>query len=452
MTKVIQAAPSRDRLPLGEAMRHADATRIAAALTESRAELLAMWGGFERALGSDGLRIGYDPVLNLPLWELGHIGWFEEWWIARNRDRARGIQFDPALARTPSLLPAADALYDSANVEHTRRWQLDLPGADATRRYLSDVREETLTLLVLSGPGDDSLYFFRLVLFHEAMHREAWQMMAQQLGIDLGLAFTNKIARQSRISGTSGAGGAGGQWKVPGGSRRIGASAGGFAFDNELQAHEQMVESFSIDRAAVSWRRYLPFIEAGGYDDQRLWSFEGWLWRQQRGNEMPRHLRRAGEGWQQRHFGRWLPLDLDAQAVHLAAHEAAAWCRFAGRRLPTEFEWETAAVLGSALLEPLDWGGASSAETPAHPQSASDSRERFDWGNVWEWTANAHAPYSGFRPHPYREYSAPFFDGRPVLRGGSWATDPILLHPRYRNYFSADRADVFAGFRSCAAR
>ncbi|MEO8248842.1 MAG: selenoneine synthase SenA [Burkholderiales bacterium] len=418
MTSVIQASPACNLLPQGQAMRHADPARIAVALTESRAELLAMWGGFERTLGAGGLRIGYDPVLNLPLWELGHIGWFEEWWIARNRDRARGIHYDAALARAPSLLPGSDALYDSANVEHTRRWQLDLPGADETRGYLSDVRDATLALLTQSRSDDDALYFFRLVLFHDAMHREAWRMMAQHLGIDLGLGITHPVAHE-RVADS--------QWQVPGGLRRIGASGGGFAFDNELKAHEQVVESFGIDRAVVPWRRYLPFIEAGGYDDERLWPFDGWQWRKQHSNGMPLHLRRSGDGWQQHRFGRWLPIELDAPALHLTAHEAAAWCRFAGRRLPTEFEWETAAVLAMELREP------------------------FDWGRVWEWTASPHAPYPGFMAHPYREYSAPFFDGRPVLRGGSWATDPILLHPRYRNYFSANRADVYAGLRSCTA-
>lgn len=416
MSMVIQAADDTD----AQSMRHADAARLESALSEGRARLLAMFDGFERALGACGLRIAFDPVLNLPLWELGHIGWFEEWWIARNRDRARGTGYAEHALRPRSLMMDADAFYDSSRVPHARRWQLALPDAAATRAYLAEVRDLTLSLLRASGPGDEAFYFFRLVLFHEDMHREAWFMIAQQLGIELGVAVPGRETRSA---------GAAGEWRVPAGVRRIGTSGPGFAFDNELGAHERCIDAFSIDRAAVSWARYLPFIEAGGYERKNLWTRDGWHWRERHGNGLPLHLRRDDDdGWQQRRFGIWKPLDPGAPAVQLSAHEADAWCRFAGRRLPTEAEWESAALL------------------------AFEQGEAFDWGRVWEWTASPFAPYPGFEPHPYRDYSQPFFDGRPVLRGASFATAPGMRHPRYRNYFPRERNDVFAGFRSCAAR
>lgn len=137
------------------------------------------------------------------------------------------------------------------------------------------------------------------------------------------------------------------------------------------------------------------------------------------------HLRLAPGGWWQCRFGVWTPLDPARAALHLSAHEAEAWCRWAGRRLPSEAEWETAATLCEA------------------------AGERFEWGQVWEWTASPFAPYAGFSGHPYRDYSQPWFDGRPVLRGASFATVPHLRHARYRNFFAVDRDDVFAGFRSC---
>jgi EgtB-related family protein len=195
-----------------------------------------------------------------------------------------------------------------------------------------------------------------------------------------------------------------GDWQVPGGARLIGSTGPGFAFDNELGAHTQWVAAFTIDRAPVTWRRYLPSLDAGS---------------------QPIHLRRSGGGWRQRRFGRWQPLDLDTPALHLTAHQAAAWCAWAGRRLPTEAEWETAALQAAA------------------------TGEAFDWGQVWEWTASPFAAYPDFSVHPYRDYSQPWFDGRPALRGASFATSPLLRHPRYRNFFPADRNDVFAGFRSC---
>ena len=138
---------------------------------------------------------------------------------------------------------------------------------------------------------------------------------------------------------------------------------------------------------------------------------------------VPRYLRRRGRHWERWRDGRWQRLDLREAACHLSHHEALAWCAWAGRRLPTEHEWERA-----ACTQP----------------------EAFAWGEVWEWTASPFRPYPGFAPHPYREYSAPWFDGRPVLRGASCLTQPRLRDARYRNYFTAGRHDVPAGFRTCA--
>ena len=382
-----------------------------------RAQLLALFDGFERALGRDGLRIAFDPVLNLPLWELGHIGWFEEYWLARHPDRRRGIACDPGVGREVSVLAGADGFYDSSNVPHAQRWLLYLPSVEATRDYLAQVRESTLALLRQSAGSDDELYFFRLALMHEDMHREAWHFMAQHLGIDLGPAMTGRAPQPAHTRG---------EWAVPGGTYQLGVDGGGFAFDNELGAHAVDVAPFSIDRAPVSWRRFLPFIESGGYGSERLWTAPGWAWRARQGLEHPRHLRHTDGGWQQQRFGAWVALDPDTPALHLSAHEAQAWCRWSGRRLPSEAEWESAALQARGQGEP------------------------FEWGEVWEWTASPFRPYAGFASHPYRDYSQPWFDGRPVLRGGSFATTPHLKHPRYRNFFTADRQDVFAGFRSCA--
>lgn len=401
----------------GVAMRHAAAAALEAALTDGRTRLLALFEGLRAALGPRGLRIARDAAVNLPLWELGHVGWFEEVWVSRNTDRARGVEGDPLAPRTASLLEGADAFYDSSAVAHATRWRLALPDVDATRDYLDAVRASTLALLRDSASSDRALYFFRLALFHEAMHCEAWHFMAQRLGLDPGPA-TRRPGPRTRPAAT-------GDWRVPAGRRRIGTTAPGFAFDNELGAHEVDLEAFAIDRAPVAWAAFLPFVEAGGYADPAAWTPAGRDWLRRGGATAPAHLRRGAHGWECESFGRWRPLDPDAPACHLTTHEAEAWCRWAGRRLPTEAEWETAATLA----------------TPA---------DGFDWGEVWEWTASAFAPYAGFAPHPYRDYSQPWFDGRRVLRGGSFATAPWMRHPRYRNFFPEERNDVFAGFRSCA--
>jgi len=396
------------------AARTSDAAGLAAALTASRRDTLATFAVFERAL--PGLRVPRWETLNPPLWELGHVGWFQEVWIARNPQRRAGVAADPAAARADGVRAHADALYDSSHVAHERRWHLDLPDATRTLRTLAQVRERTLALLRAGHDSDDALYFFRLALMHEAMHHEAGVMIAQALALEVIDALASASPATSATTG---------DLDVLGSSLALGAHDGGFAFDNELGAHRVEVPAFSIARGPVTWAAYLPFIEAGGYDNPRWWTTAGRVWRQRAlPNGLPRYLSRGDDGaWRRAQFGEWVELDPDQPAFHLSLHEAAAWCAWAGRRLPTEFEWMLAAAHGD--------GG-------------------FAWGQVWEWTASPFEPWPGFVPHPYRDYSQPWFDGRPVLKGGSFATAPRMKHPRYRNFFTADRNDVFAGFRSCA--
>lgn len=399
------------------AARHADADLLRSALADTRARLLRQFAAYERALGASGYAVPLSAELNPPLWELGHVGWFEEYWIARFGQRHLGIDSDPATPRAASVVARADAMYHSGLVPHDSRWRLDLPDADRTQRDLQRIRERTLRLLDIAGGDDAALYFFRLALFHEDMHREAWVYMAQTLGFEPDVEQVGPLA--SPLDGQ--------RWQLPGGTVAIGSEPGGFAFDNELGRHELRLADFEIDRAPVSWARYLEFVQAGGYAEPRWWTPEGWAWRKACNAAGPRYLaREEGGPWMQRRFGRLTELDVAAPALHLTAHEARAWCRWAGRRLPTEAEWEHAAAC------------------------AGSTGEAFDWGQVWEWTASAFTPYPGFEPHPYRDYSAPWFDGRPVLRGASFATAPRMRSARYRNFFPAERNDIFAGFRSCA--
>ena len=402
-------------------LRHGASAELAAALADARAHTLCLFDAFETTL-PPGFEVPYQAELNPPLWELGHIAWFEESWLARNPLRGRWRDAGPDSARAASCLRHsrnADALYDSSFVAHARRWGLDLPNAQATRRYAYEVRERSLALLhdmSRDAPhDDDALYFHRLALAHEDMHGEAAIYMAQQLALPIGHALRATAPIACTLEG---------EVMLPGGAYVLGSPNSGFSFDNELNAHELMLKPFSIDRTPVSWARLLPFIDAGGYDNQRWWTGEGFAWRQKHSNGRPRYLRRDADGaWQRASFGRWLPLDLQQPAMNLSQHEALAWCAFAGRRLPSEAEWECAATT-------LD--------------------DSFEWGQVWEWTSSPFTPYPGFTPHPYRDYSKPWFDGRPVLRGASFATAPRMKHPRYRNYFPAERNDIFAGLRSCA--
>ncbi len=399
-----------------EAARCGGKAPLADALRDARTRSLALFSAHEAALGP-GLRVPCTPELNLPLWELGHIGWFADWWLARNPQRHLGMHADPNAARSPARQTArgvdADALYHSSLVAHDNRWRLDLPDAAAVRADLAASLSDTLALLAHAPEDDTGLYFFRLALFHEDMHAEAAVYMAQTLGFD---PLQHPPAAPTQARRRQALGIAATDWT-------LGRSGPGFAFDNELGAHGVAVSAFEIDAQPVTWSQFLPFVESGACAQRRFWSEPGWCWRRAQERQAPRYLRQGSQGWEQQVFGRWRALDLAAPACHLTAFEAQAWCAWAGRRLPTEAEWEVA------------------AQDPG-----------FEWGSVWEWTASAFAPFPGFVPHPYVDYSQPWFDGRPVLKGASFATVPRMRHPQYRNYFSPERNDIVAGFRSVVAR
>ena len=372
-------------------------------LPQVRAHTLALYAAYERA----GMaQVPYAESLNPPLWELGHVGWFQEYFVGRNQQRALGAACPPH-ARLPSILPQADQWYDSGKVAHSTRWQLPLLAAPACRAYLEQTLAHTLQCLAQAGTTDAHLYFYRLVLMHEAMHAEAAVYMAQELGVsispDLIATYDNMTLTFGKISikkqvYTLGAGTAGH------------AAAQGFVFDNELAANSLQLDAFEIDAQVVSWAQYLPFIEATG-------------------RALPRYVRRAlngqSHGFETQVFGQWQPLNPEAPAVHVSWQDATGWCAWAGRRLPTEAEWECAAT-------------------------SCSSAPHFHWRQVWEWTSTPFAPYPGFAPHPYADYSEPWFHTRQVLRGACPATLPIMRHPSYRNFFTTDRTDIYAGFRSCA--
>ena len=392
--------------PVHSAVRTASAADLALALQHTRTRTLGLMQAWQNAMPD--LSVPPLPSMNPPLWEWGHIAWFQEWWTVRNRQRHLGTRSASSGADfDASLLPDADALYNSSEVAHGSRWALPLPDLAGTQAYLAQVLQRSLDHLQAAleagqGVSDEALYFWRLVLQHEDMHNEASVYMAQALGLALPPALcwreptAGDAARHEAPSGQDG-----GIW-VPAQVDILGHAGPGFAFDNERQAHPQALAAFEIDAAAVTWARYLPFVQATGH-------------------AQPPHVRCVDGIWQAQHFAQWQQLDLQAPAVHLNAFDAQAWCEWAGRRLPTEAEW------------------ACAAQQPG-----------FVWGQVWEWTASDFAPYPGFEVHPYRDYSAPWWHDHRVLRGASAATSAHVVDVRYRNFFVPERRDIFAGFRSVA--
>ena len=393
------------------------------------------------------------PIVNPVLWEIGHVGWFHEFWTLR---RVHGQD---------SLLERSDRLWNSSTVAHDTRWELDLPDRAGVFGYMADVLEAQLDRLGgdVSAPAR---YFYELSIRHEDMHVEALAYTRQTLG----------YTRPHRLGGParSQAGAWPGEAKVPGGRWRLGATPDdGFVFDNEKWSHEVSIAPFEIARAPVTNADFAAFVEHGGYGRREFWSDEGWAWRERTGADKPVYwLAKDGGQWTWRRHGTVEPLPPDAPVVFVTWYEADAWCRFAKRRLPTEAEWEAAAVgepsqdgtrlsgvkrrwpwgeaaptgehaiLDFACGDPIDVAGCAAGD------SAFGCRQMI--GNVWEWTASDFVPFAGFSADPYEDYSRPWFGTRKVLRGGAFATSARIARPLYRNFFTPDRNDVIAGFRTCA--
>jgi len=424
------------------------------ALLDARERTLALTSGLDDAQWM-GPRLA---IVNPILWELGHVAWFQEYWTLRH---GRGRQ---------EQLPGGDALYDSARVAHDTRWDLPLLPRAQVLAYLARTLGDSLE--VLGTAPDEGAYFHKLALFHEDMHGEAFVSTRQALRYPApplpGSPGEGREARSrgdGRDAGSPGEGPLPGDVEVPGARYLLGAARdASFVFDNEKWGHAALVPTFRIARAPVTNAQFAEFVEAGGYRDDRFWSPEGARFRALLDARMPVYWQRAtGGGFLERRFQSVEPLRPHCPAIHLSWFEADAYCRWAGRRLPTEAEWELAAATPDGRRFP--WGDAAPdasranlegtaggvVDVAAHPAGDSAHGCRQLVGNVWEWTATDFGPYPGFVADPYKEYSAPWFESpHKVLRGGSWATRGRLLRNTFRNFYPPDRRDVLAGFRTCA--
>lgn len=405
-----------------------------------------------------GPRLG---IVNPLRWEIGHVAWFQEYWILRHLG---GLQ---------PMLSHGDGLYDSARVAHDARWDLPLPSRLDTLAYMRQVLDRVCDLGDKRHrepiDGYDEIYFLHLVLFHEQMHAEAITYTRQTLCYaPPRLAISSDIGARGQATPVSG------DAVIPGGAFALGALHGAaFQFDNEQPSHNIKVAPFSISKTAVNNGQFVAFVEDGGYTRCELWSDEGWHWKGNAGAEHPVYWQREPGGrWLRRNFNEWVPLADRVALIHVNWYEADAYCRWAGRRLPTEAEWEMAAsceptIDGRSISNQkrrypwgddaptperanLDWRAMGCIEADALPAGDSAFGCRQMIGNVWEWTATTFEGYPGFVPGPYMEYSEPWFGDHKVLRGGCWATRSQMIRSAYRNFYTPDRRDVWAGFRTCA--
>lgn len=415
-------------------------SELAEQLRDARERTLQLVEGLtpEQLMGQKNL-----ATINPLPWEIGHVAYFHEFWCIRQR---HGLS---------SILGNADQLYDSIHIAHDTRWDLPLPRTEEILDYMARVQARELQLLQTEDDSEAAQYLYRYALFHEDMHTEAFTVTRQTLG------YPPPPVKPEPASPVV-AGSLEGDVTVPACEYTLGALPGsGFCFDNEKWGHKIRVDRFEIARAPVTNGQYRKFVEADGYSNRNYWDDDGWQWRQQCQLQHPVCWHYKDGEWQHRLFDRWYPLPLHQPVTHVSWHEAQAWCRWAGRRLPTEAEWELAA--SGPDKQPFPWGveppTQSTVNMDSHvigcidvaalPDSDSPYGCRQMLGNVWEWTDTTFAPYPDFKPDMYADYSQPLFNITRVLRGGAWATRSRMIRNTWRNYYGADRNDVFSGFRTC---
>jgi iron(II)-dependent oxidoreductase len=429
--------------PLG-GVESLDKAAIEVALAEARERTLAL---VTRLDERDVNRV-HSTLMSPLAWDIGHIAAFEDLWLGHH---AGGLE---------PLRPDLWEVYDASETPRCDRGELPYLRKREARDYQAAVRERSLTVLerVDLGDPDDPLnhggFVWEMVARHEHQHCET---MLQTIclaepgmyePVRRALPSADAIGAQSRV-------------RIDGGPFLAGAAAAGFAYDNERPRHAVEVPPFEIDRLPVTNADWQEFMADGGYRRRSVWTAEGWDWRRRENAERPLYWTADGR---ERVCDRIEPIDPALPVMHVSWFEADAFARWAGRRLPTELEWEKAAAWGPAATEPsrFPWGEEPAtdeqanlghtafgpAPAGAHPAGASAYGVLGMTGDAWEWTASRFEAYPGFRPFPYREYSEVFFGGDyRVLRGGSWATSRRVAVNSFRNWDHPGRRQIFAGLR-----
>lgn len=435
MTGAMKSEPSADMLR----------SRIADELERARSRTTSL----TQAVNDADLMRQHSPIMSPLVWDLAHVGNQEELWLVRDVGGREPIRRD------------IDDLYDAFKQPRVTRPSLPLLPPDEARAYLATVRDKVHDLLDRVRFSDRPLvadgFAFGMIVQHEQQHDETMLATHQLRSGPPVLGAPPPPKPRTRVAD---------EVLVPAGPFTMGTSTDPWALDNERPAHQVELPAYVIDAAPVTNGRYRAFIADGGYTDQRWWSPAGWRHRCAAELTAPMHWRWDGAGWSYQRFGRWAPVRDDEPVVHVCYHEARAYAAWAGKRLPTEAEWEKAArwdpATGRSYRYP--WGDDDPtaehanlgqrhlwpAPVGAYPAGASPLGVHQLIGDVWEWTSTPFRGYPGFRAFPYREYSEVFFgDDYQVLRGGSFGTDRAACRGTFRNWDYPIRRQIFSGFR-CA--
>jgi gamma-glutamyl hercynylcysteine S-oxide synthase len=425
-------------------------TQVAALLERARARSTALTD----AVDETDLVAQHSPLMSPLVWDLAHIGSQEELWLVRDVG-----------GRAP-LRPEIDGLYDAFRHSRASRVELPLLRPAEAREYVAQVREKALDALGSSPLRGRRLvehgFAFGMIVQHEQQHDET-MLATHQLRAGAPVLYAPDPPAAVAPPAAAEA-------LVPAGPFTMGTDTEPWALDNERPAHPVDLPAYLIDTAPVTNGQYIAFVDAGGYDDPRWWSERGWAHRVEAGLHAPLHWRRDAGGpggtWWRRRFGVVEPVPAAEPVCHVSFHEAEAYAAWAGKRLPTEAEWEKAARFDPATGRTRRYPWGDDAPTEAHanlgqrhlrpapvgayPGGASPLGVHQLIGDVWEWTSSGWHPYPGFTVFPYPEYSQVFFGGDyRVLRGGAFGTDPSAVRATFRNWDHPVRRQIFAGFR-CA--
>ncbi|MDX8036070.1 ergothioneine biosynthesis protein EgtB [Lentzea sp. BCCO 10_0856] len=418
---------------------------VAEELLRSRARSTALTD----AVDEHDLVRQHSKLMSPLVWDLAHIGNQEELWLVRDVGGREPVRSD------------IDEYYDAFKFSRSVRPELPLLNPREARQYVGDVRGKVFDVLEkvpLEGRRlVENAFAFGMIVQHEQQHDET-MLATHQLRTGEPVLHAPPPPTGNLVPAT--------EAFIPGGPFEMGTSDEPWALDNERPAHAVHVDSFFIDTTPVTNAEYAEFVLAGGYDDRRLWTEEGWRHRTTAKLSGPRFWHREGNSFSRTAFGVTEPIVPDEPVVHVCFHEAQAYATWAGKRLPTEQEWEKAARYDAetATTRRYPWGDEEPAEihanlgqrhlrpapVGAYPKGVSAAGVHQLIGDVWEWTSSDFQPYPGFEVFPYAEYSQVFFGpDYKVLRGGSFGTDKSAIRSTFRNWDYPIRRQIFAGFR-CA--